>query len=46
MGRPENMCPRANVLGPLVPKLIVPDSFVTQRPWIETSLSLSSVDAK
>ena len=23
-GRPETMCPRTNVLGPLVPKLIVP----------------------
>jgi len=24
MGRPETMCPCTNVLGPLVPKLIVP----------------------
>jgi len=35
-GRPETMCPRTNVLGPLVPKLI---DLMTQCPSIDTSLS-------
>jgi len=33
-GRPETMCPRSNVLGPLVPKLIVPCNTMSLELYI------------
>jgi len=33
-GRPETMCPRTKVLGPLVPKLIVPCDTMSQDLYI------------
>jgi len=37
-GRPETMCPRTNVLGPLVPKLFVPGDTISLHWYIQVIL--------
>ena len=41
-GRPETMCPRTNVLGPLVPKLNVPFDTISLDLYIPVLLQYAT----